>query len=266
MKSSFLGKTLRRLVVLERFIPPRISLPIRARLQSALGVIEPEYALLPLFCQSDRDSIDIGANAGTYTYAMSKHSKDVFAFEPVEFLAKRLRRTGIENVHIHNVALSNVEGVDSLHVPLIAGQSIFTRATLVGVEGEYREQRVDVVTLDSFKLDNIGFIKIDVEGHEYGVLEGAVKTIAKSLPRVLIEIEDKRLGALDIGVIFNWFITRGYRGWFYSNSILGPISEFDVIKHQSREAEFFKEGDYINNFIFIHESDLLVLPKALNER
>jgi len=47
--------------------------------------------------------------------------------------------------------------------------------------------KIDVTTLDSYKLKNISMIKIDVEGHEEEVLKGAVDTIKKNHPIIFVE-------------------------------------------------------------------------------
>ena len=51
--------------------------------------------------------------------------------------------------------------------------------------------RVPLRTLDSYNLSNIGFIKIDVEGHELDVLRGAEVTLRRDQPNLLIEIENR---------------------------------------------------------------------------
>ena len=44
-------------------------------------------------------------------------------------------------------------------------------------------------TLDSFQLTQVGFIKIDVEGHEEAVLRGGLATLKREMPNLMIEIE-----------------------------------------------------------------------------
>jgi FkbM family methyltransferase len=51
---------------------------------------------------------------------------------------------------------------------------------------------VDVATLDSFHLDEVGFIKADVEGHELPVLRGATETLRRWRPTILTEVEEHR--------------------------------------------------------------------------
>src|SRR5437868_5966109 len=52
------------------------------------------------------------------------------------------------------------------------------------------ELEIEVRTLDQFDLRNVGFVKIDVEGHELAVLEGAARTLARERPNLLIEANE----------------------------------------------------------------------------
>ena len=56
---------------------------------------------------------------------------------------------------------------------------------------EFRSFYVNVKKLDNLQFENpISFIKIDVEGHEMEVIEGAIETITKNKPILLVEIEE----------------------------------------------------------------------------
>jgi hypothetical protein len=60
----------------------------------------------------------------------------------------------------------------------------------IGTPSIYGSYSVPVNTLDSFAYENVGFIKIDVEGYEYEVLQGAQATISRCRP--IMYIEDDR--------------------------------------------------------------------------
>ena len=64
-------------------------------------------------------------------------------------------------------------------------------------------------TLDSFNLPKLDFMKIDVEGHEVPLLEGAIDTIDVYAPIIFIEIHDKNRKK-DINA-YDWLIERGYK-------------------------------------------------------
>ena len=57
--------------------------------------------------------------------------------------------------------------------------------------GDIERDTVQTRTLDSFSFHNVGFIKIDIEGHELAVISGARNTIEQSRPAFLIECEER---------------------------------------------------------------------------
>jgi hypothetical protein len=72
------------------------------------------------------------------------------------------------------------------------------------------EETVDIQSLDSFQLKNVDFIKVDVEGFEADVLEGAEETIKRCKPLILVEaFEDTRVKVENLMTNFGYkkFIT-----------------------------------------------------------
>ena len=67
------------------------------------------------------------------------------------------------------------------------------------------ESMVYVRTLDSFSLDDVTLLKVDVEGHEVELLNGATQTIRRNRPVVLIEVKDRNRSAVS-----DYFRDRGY--------------------------------------------------------
>ena len=55
--------------------------------------------------------------------------------------------------------------------------------------------QISLQKLDEENLPPVGFIKIDVEGHEFSVLQGAIQTLQKDRPNLLIEIEEQHAGS-----------------------------------------------------------------------
>ena len=124
--------------------------------------------------------LDIGAHVGTWAKPMSEVFEKVIAFEPVpeHIECFKYNCPGIE---LHEVALGDRE-----HEIRIHHEADNTGHTHVHPNGKLR---VPCKTLDSFGLSP-DFIKIDVENYELKVLMGAVETIQRSSP--LIVIEQKR--------------------------------------------------------------------------
>jgi FkbM family methyltransferase len=133
-------------------------------------------------------SLDIGANVGAIAQMFEYYKYPCVAFEPQPEIHKLL----VKNFkgETHNCALGSAEG--TAQMPRLrygarynyGGMSLNTRTEL----GSYP---VPVKTLDSFNFENVGFIKIDVEGWEEEVLKGAVETINKYKPVMYIE-DDRR--------------------------------------------------------------------------
>ena len=102
-------------------------------------------------------------------------------------------------------------------------------------------------TLDSFNLTNVGFVKIDVEGHEEAVLHGGLKTLRREMPNLMIEIEERHApGSLDrVSALLKEI---GYSGFYLDGKQLVPVAQFDPHRDQVRQNG--KVGKYINNFLF----------------
>lgn len=152
--------------------------------------MEPELRILGEIVPAGRLAIDVGANRGYYSYALSKIASRVEAFEPYPAIAQFARRKLRRNVRLHEVALSNYCGTAKLRIPQCKGDiDIHYSATLKDVLVEnYIEVDVPVSTLDHFRFDDVGFIKIDAEGSDLDVIEGARETISRYRPNMMVEL------------------------------------------------------------------------------
>lgn len=216
---------------------------------------EPEAALLPQLVDRGKVSIDVGAAEGKYTALLVPLSKRVIAFEPTakfnQQLCAMFRDTRM--VEIRSEALSDKRGFAGLRVP--DGRpwrsTIEEANTLDGLTAPIRKT-TPTMPVDSLNLRDVGFIKIDVEGHEHAVLRGASRTIKRERPNVLVEVEEQhRPGALKD--VFGFFDAHSYAGHFLVEGELRPIAEFDPDSHQNvtnLDASGRRRGIYINNFIF----------------
>jgi FkbM family methyltransferase len=225
---------------------------------------EPEAMLLPALCDRDRISIDVGGNIGAYALHIRRLSRMCHVFEPFPGFATQLKRAFMfdRRVRVHQVALSDRTGTATLRVPLYGGGAVVALATIErGNELQgLSVSSVDVPMrrLDDLHFRNVGFIKIDVEGHEYAVLRGAESTLRTSRPTVLVEAEERHSFGT-IGRLTHWMGDLGYRGMFLHDGVMHEIENFDVERYQPSdgvEVTNRRPGHtYVNNFIFTVERE-----------
>jgi len=205
---------------------------------------------------------DIGANKGSFIYWLSWWVRDgrVVAFEPQPQLARDLasicRVIKLRNVRVEAKAVYSRSGTQDLFVP--SGHSPGASLTQKAVEAaSFTTLSVPVVALDDYFAENdkVALLKIDVEGAELGVLQGAERILRRHAPLLVFECENRHLGAANVGDVFAWLETLGYRGSFICRDRLLPLSEFDADVHQRQHGEWFwKRRDYCNNFVFVKGS------------
>lgn len=133
---------------------------------------------------------DVGANAGEWTaqllYIAEEQGRgkvSVHCFEPSSFtfseLQSNLQKVGDGKVHLVNMGMGNVKESKELHITHDgAGTNSLYRRRLEGLNVSYdRSEIIQITTLDTYcsenDLSHINFLKIDVEGHELAVVQGA---------------------------------------------------------------------------------------------
>ena len=151
------------------------------------------------FCNKETNMLDIGAHTGTYTISLANNCKHVYAFEPQKMtfysLCGSVALSNITNATCINFGLGSTDQVGKQVLNIVSldggGSSIHSNENNI-----LKKEEIEVKTLDSFNIDNIGFIKIDVEENELQVLLSAQNTLQKSnYPKILFEMntENKEL-------------------------------------------------------------------------
>ncbi|MEA2802911.1 MAG: hypothetical protein QOE49_3006 [Rhodospirillaceae bacterium] len=224
---------------------------------------EVELHLLEFLCRRDQDAIDVGANDGCYVHYLRRHARQVIAFEPMPSLARMLRRKFRRGVVVESMALSDTAGTVSLRMPVVDGVVVTGCSTVSSVASAtypaHRAIEVPMDRLDSVYGGEVGFIKIDVEGHEQAVLDGAIETIRRCRPRMLVEV-DERLAPGGLARAKAYFRDLGYLGYYVEAGRLEPIERFSTERLQNpanlpdltaplQQRKRF--GRYIYNFIFL---------------
>lgn len=201
---------------------------------------------------------DIGANKGSFIYWLSwwVHDGRVIAFEPQPELARYLmhicRLIGLTNVTVEAKAAFSHSGNQDLFLPL--GHQPGASLMRAEMEAEsFTTLSVPVVALDHYFSDDekITLLKLDVEGAELGVLQGAERILRRQAPLLIFECENRHLAPGSVKDVFSYLIGLGYEGNFVCRNRLLPISQFDAAVHQRQDSKWFwKSKDYSNNFIF----------------
>ena len=175
---------------LTMLMPP--SYFYRRRIMEEARSGEPELAILAELLPRGGTAADIGANQGVFAYALADIADRVVAFEPhpdYAFFARWMLRGRAE---VHELALSDKPGRGTLHVPLSdQGMVLHLAGSLKRTHSQFRNNKnyeVEIRTLDGMGLENVRFVKADVEGSEREVLDGARATIARDRPVILLEI------------------------------------------------------------------------------
>jgi FkbM family methyltransferase len=239
---------------LVNMVPKRFHVPLRYWHRKLAGRLDPELALLCDFVRDGDTCVDIGANHGLYSYALARRGAIVHAFEPQPACAGVIRAFRSRHITVHQVALSDHSGHEDLFVPLKSGRLDSGEAAFSQPDGAHERITVPVQTLDAQELGLIRVIKIDVEGHELEVLNGAVNTLAKSRPVVLTEIEQRHL-RYPMQSVFDSLLRQGYVGYFLWRGRTRHLDDFSCSEHQIPERRLQVPMEYVNNFFFVHRDD-----------
>lgn len=201
---------------------------------------------------------DIGAHKGGYLYFLQQQVGEngtVFAFEPQAVLHNYLTELksllNWANVRVEKDAVSGHSGKAILCIPYNNGKKSSPCATIIHSHMDFdfsKKEEVDTVTLDDYCHKHRvrpDFLKVDVEGNELSVFEGAKEILVSYKPKILFECEARFVGAEKVNETFLFLQNLGYRGYFIEGRKCRPISEFSLSQHQNSLS-----CNYCNNFIF----------------
>jgi FkbM family methyltransferase len=171
---------------------------------------------------------DVGANVGVYSVlGCARHLElRAFAFEPVaenrEILARNLSLNHVDQrVSIEPVAVSDRSGTATISLAASGTHSLSAQR-----DGATRE--VETLTLDEFYLHHQvtpDLIKIDVEGHEAAVLDGARMLLEQTAPTLFMEFSPRQHGDLD-GLLHR--LSSSFDACFMVDEISGQVVEMAI--------------------------------------
>lgn len=204
---------------------------------------------------------DVGSNTGWYTmisFAASDAST-VYSFEPLSEHVTCQKETihlnrKENNVKIFELALSDHNGQETIR---LGGSG--TSLDKDFLEVDFGTRTINVQTLDALiKEQNIphpDFIKIDVEGHEYKVLQGA-KAVLQTKPILFIEVaktlNNKRFIHKEFDKIFSTLASLHYRPYIVKD---GGVKKFNTQE----------DIDGVHMFLFLNEDSHLKNKNLVNE-
>ena len=193
-----------------------------------------EVDLLKNFIDANSVVYDIGGNIGYHTVAFANMAKEVHSFEPNDrnYLLLEKNTEHLSNVKLYHSACSNVVG------------EAFISDYDTSKPGNYGEcmmaeagQPCKTVRIDDLDLPPPNVIKIDVEGHELKVFQGARNTISKHRPVIFYE----SMHGTGFDIIYD-MLSRdlGYRIYYF------PAANYNPKNYNGVEQNIFGSGGVIN--------------------
>jgi FkbM family methyltransferase len=194
------------------------------------GCFEPATCkAINVLCKKGMAVFDIGANVGPHTLRFAKLAGEeglVVAFEPMSWAFSKLKRNvelnNYNNVVLEKIALSNKNAFDQ-------EVNFACRWPLSGIDksqlhplhhGHIMKDRVDILTLDEYvkkkSVSSIDLVKLDVDGYEYKIIQGALEMLKQHKPIIIMELCDYTLKEIGDNVtdLVSQLSSLGYK--FYS--------------------------------------------------
>jgi hypothetical protein len=139
------------------------------------------------YIKGKRNAVDVGCRDGEYSRYLHTTFEHVYCFD------YRRRKLFNKNVDVSKITHFKCGLGETQKKELVSGGGSMTTGKIPKDKWYYE----NIYTLDEFKLTNIDYIKIDVDGYETKVLQGAINTINKYNPLLVIEQEGKDTEAID---------------------------------------------------------------------
>lgn len=205
--------------------------------------------ILKKIIHKNANCIDVGCHEGEILNSIIKLSPygRHWAFEPIPQLYNHLKKQYSEKVTVLPYALSDKKGNTKFqYVKNAPAYSGISKRKYKIAKPDIEEIEVDVRTLDELipTETKIDFIKIDVEGGEFGVLKGAYHLLKKNKPFVIFECG---LGASDYygtqpGELYTYLSNKAglqislLSAWIKNRK---PLSEQEFVKLYNKNLEYY---------------------------
>jgi len=205
----------------------------------------------------DKESVfvDIGSNYGWHSLIASSLCKTVHSFEPQSLIyslqKESIRKNKFENIIQYKKGLGSIITQSNLS-PINYHENGLNIGDLgVGLNGE----NIEIITLDSINIEKVDLIKIDVQGYENFVIEGATKTIEKNRPIIIIEIEEFQLSKFGFSSANIFEKIRGLNYEIYlmehsypSDHICVPLEKADEFEKKNNIDPLTENNNISNSY------------------
>jgi FkbM family methyltransferase len=207
--------------------------------------------------------LDVGAHDGLLTLPLARlPGARVLAFEPLPSAFARLHAAVLAeygrvppHLDLRAEALGARPGTLTLSVPILDGVAQEQWASTAKTYEAFASvtvarHDVPVTTIDALGLADLEHVKLDAEGFEQEVLEGASDTLRRCRPVLSLEVEERhRAGSTrDVPALLR---DLGYESWFVLDGIWHPHADFDAARMQvaSPDPAVFAASDpYVFTF------------------
>ncbi len=192
------------------------------------ALIQKFYNLLKASYDDSFVMLDLGAQTGSFSL-LAKYfpNSKWYAFEPIPEAAAILRENlninEIKNVDVQEFAASNFSGISTIRLPTIEHWGLST----LGQKPHFSitmERKIECIELDNFVINEnikkVNFMKLDTEGFEFYILNGAKKMISRDKPIILMEYNEANMKQCNVKKddIHNLLTDLGYSWKVISNN------------------------------------------------
>lgn len=187
-----------------------------------------------------RTFVDIGANVGIWSYPLIGKFKKIVGYEPSKQNIECLEANVGNKIEIRTKAVANFTGEADFHQ---AGKNCGDgKLCRPGIGSSYK---VPVVCLDDEGLTEVDLIKIDVQGWEYEVLQGAKKIIQEQRPWVAFEVNQ------DIDECCLFMEKLGYETLYTKTKrifVWAPLDGFNSPTDKKQFGRYLGPGPYATRY------------------
>jgi FkbM family methyltransferase len=243
------------------------------------GMLEPSLSFFVRHLITSKSSfLDIGANVGYYTVLAASVNRNccIYSFEPspttYQILSENVIENQLSNVRIYQLALNDKDG--ELKFNIYEDQALNSPSTEVIEHPFYKNGPKQVISVQSVRLDDFfsehhlhwpEIVKLDVEGFEYFVLQGAKNLLSSLNPPILLcEVQPlwmKRFG-LSPSNLFEYVEKFGYKTFILSP--YGLISR-EALGNYPSEDIIFAPSSAVNEILDINNLYYSGFRKAKGE-